>query len=456
VLPTKQRVYVTGLGVVSTVGCDAKQFWQRLQTGSAHVEATPGHWRNFYSASSQIWSPLPDPQFADYGLSRTDRLLLSKAAQIGLVAATQAAASAKWEPSAVGASQGVGSPQVSGKKRAGVFVGTGLGGAPAPFDNYGAHLLGGFRQQLQARVEADPEDATAAALLSGLEGHPRVNPMVICQTMPNALAAQIAIRFGVQEHVETTCAACASGTIAIGKAFRAIQRGELDVALAGGIEHLGDRAGGVFMGFDRLNTLAKPFREMGSENRPFDAERRGFLFSEGGAGIAFLESEASLHTRGGEPLAEVLGFAETNDAYSIAAISDEQNAIEPMFRQVLLDAGLKAGDIDYINAHGTGTQINDRVEGRILERMFGRRPWVNSTKSILGHTIGASGALEFVVAVLSLQHQAVHPCLNLEDPIVDLNFTLQGGAAPIQTVLTHSFGFGGHNAALVLARVEPV
>ena len=113
-------------------------------------------------------------------------------------------------------------------------------------------------------------------------------------------------------------------------------------------------------------------------------------------------------------------------------------------------------DVDAINAHGTGTQINDRVEGRILERMFGKRPWVNSTKSILGHTIGASGALEFVVAVLSLQHQAVHPCLNLEDPIVDLNFTLQGGAVPIQTVLTHSFGFGGHNAALVLGRVEPV
>jgi 3-oxoacyl-[acyl-carrier-protein] synthase II len=274
--------------------------------------------------------------------------------------------------------------------------------------------------------------------------------------MPNALAAQIAIRFGVQGHVETTCAACASGTIAIGKAFRAIQRGELDVALAGGIEHLGDRAGGVFMGFDRLNTLAKPFREMGSENRPFDAERRGFLFSEGGAGMAFLESEASLHTRGGHPLAEVLGFSETNDAYSIAAISDEQNAIEPMFRQVLLDAGLKPEDIDYINAHGTGTQINDRVEAKILERIFGKRPWVNSTKSILGHTIGASGALEFVVAVLSLKHQAVHPCLNLEDPISDLNFTLQGGAVPIQTVLTHSFGFGGHNAGLVLGRGDPL
>ena len=188
-LPTKQRVYVTGLGVVSTVGCDAKQFWQRLKTGSPHVEATPGHWRNFYSSSSRIWSPLTDPQFADYGLSRTDRLLLSKAALIGLVAATQAAESANWVPSTVGPSLEVGSPLVSTKRRAGVFVGTGFGGAPAPFDNYGAHLLGGFRQQLQAQVHADSGDATAAALLTGLEEHPRVNPLVICQTMPRFASA---------------------------------------------------------------------------------------------------------------------------------------------------------------------------------------------------------------------------------------------------------------------------
>ena len=437
---------------MSSIGCDIDSFWTRLIAGAAEVAEIPPRWRQFYKPASHTWSPLMEPNYAASGLSKTDRLLLSKAAQIGLLAARQAAAQAHWAQEATTAP----APRIAFYDRAGVFIGTGLGGAPAPLDNYAAHLLSGFRPQLSDHVQQHPDDTLAGALLTGLLNHPRVNPMVFCQTMPNALAAQISIQFGVRGSVDTTCAACTSGTIALGKAFRAIQRGELDVALAGGIEHLGDRAGGVFMGFDRLGALAKPYREIGSENRPFDADRSGFLFSEGGAAIAFLESETSLKSRGQRAIAEIIGYAESHDAHSIAAISEDQNAITPMLRKALLDANLEASDIDYINAHGTGTQLNDQIEARIIERMFGARPLINSTKSILGHTVGAAGAFEFIVAALSLQRQAVHPCLNLENPITDLNFSIAGGAATLQTALTQNFGFGGHNAALVLRRAEPL
>jgi len=272
--------------------------------------------------------------------------------------------------------------------------------------------------------------------------------------MPNSIAANLAIRWGVRGAADTSCAACASSTIAIGKAYRAIQRGELDLAIAGGAEHLSDRAGGVFMGFDRLQTLAKPYQGLGTENRPFDRDRSGFLFSEGGAGFAVLESGDSLLRRGARAIAEVVGFAETTDAFSIASIKDGYNAIDEMISRTLADADIAPEQIDYINAHGTGTEINDAVEGGILARKFGRKPRVNSTKSLLGHTIGAAGALEFAVTALSLERQAIHLCRNLDNPVADLEFSMTSGPASIEYALTQSFGFGGHNAGLILHRAD--
>lgn len=443
------RVYITGIGVCAGVGTGPDAFFEGCLSGPALVEPVPSSWTLFHKPQSHSWTRLPEPDYQAVGLRKADQLLLAKPALLGLLCSHQALAGAGFTPA-----DGVGMPVPDFERdRFGVSIGTGLGAAQAPFDNYLAHVLSPLRPTLEALASDSESDIPAAELLAQLRRHPRVNPMVICQTMPNAIAANIAIRVGAQGPCRTAAAACASGTVAIGDAFKAIQRGQLDASLAGGVEHLGDATGAVFMGFDRLQTLARPRHPAGSENRPFDAERSGFLFSEGGAAVMLLESETSVARRGVAPLAEIVGYAETCDAHSIAALSADSNAIAAMLGNALRDAGIGAEQVDYVNAHGTATEVNDRVEAELIARRFPHGPIVNSTKSILGHTIGAAGALECAVTALSLAHQKVHACANLENPIADLAFCTRSGPATLEHAISQSFGFGGHNAALVLRRV---
>ena len=453
---TRQRVFVTGLGAVTSAGVGVDELWRACLECANFANPTPLAWSRYYTPSSRVWAPLVEPDYRAFGIKKSEELLLSKPALIGIVASQLALNAAGLELTTD--KTPAGGHQIHGvlPGRIGVFIGTGLGGARSPFDNYAAHLLGGLKPRLRLLAEAHPDDALVQELSDALKAHPRVNPMVICQTMPNALGANIALRFNAQAAVETFCAACASGTVALGKAYRALQNGEMDVAFAGGIEHLSDRAGGVFMGFDRLQTLATPLDAIGSENRPFDAERRGFLFSEGGAGIAILETGDSVRQRGAEAqvVAEIVGFGQSNDAFSIAAVSPTQNTYAQMLQNALADAALSPASIDYINTHGTATALNDATEADFIERTFGRRPFLNSTKSILGHSIGAAGALECIATALSLKHQTVHGSRNLTNPIADLNFATETCQAPLKYALTQNFGFGGHNAALVLKQFE--
>lgn len=451
-----QRVFLTGLGAVSAAGVGVDALWGACTESANLATPTPEIWTRYYASTSRVWAPLVEPDFRAFGIRKSEELLLSKPALIGIVASQMAIEAAKFELTTEVNSAGPHILQGVHPSRIGVFIGTGLGGARSPFDNYATHLLGGMKPKLRELSEADPADALAHELFEALKAHPRVNPMVICQTMPNALGANIALRYGAQAVVETFCAACASGTVALGKAYRALRNGEIDVAFAGGIEHLSDRAGGVFMGFDRLQTLATPLGEIGSENRPFDAERRGFLFSEGGAGIAILETGDSIKRRGVQQqvVAEIVGFGQSNDAFSIAAVSPTRNTYAQMLRNALADAELSPASIDYINTHGTATALNDSTEADFIGRTFGRRPFLNSTKSILGHSIGAAGALECIITALSLKHQTIHGSRNLTNPIADLNFAIETCRASLDYAISHNFGFGGHNAALVLKRFE--
>jgi 3-oxoacyl-[acyl-carrier-protein] synthase II len=445
------RVVITGAGVISSAGQSIDEFWENCLRGVSLAQDIPEHWLHYYQPRSKVWAPLPSCDYAKFGITRTERILLSTPALIGLCASYQATQNAGLETDSAGKIAKLGT-----ETRMSVHIGTGLGAAHSPFDNYATHLISGLKPKLLELQATYPDDPLVRDLLAGLKAQPRVNPLVICQTMPNALAANISLRLGVRGAVETSCAACASGTVAIGKAFRAIKAGETDIAIAGGVEHLGDRTGSVFMGFDRLQTLASPYQGLGTENRPFDQNRSGFLFSEGGAAILVLESLDSAVKRGqaSQILAEVVGFGQTSDAHSIAAISADNNAIRGMLDRALGDACVKPADIDYINAHGTGTEINDRVESGFISQTFPQRPLVNSTKSILGHTIGAAGAFEAITTAMSLHRQMVHPSRNLRDPIADLNFPLSAVPADLRLALTHNFGFGGHNAGLVLQRYE--
>jgi 3-oxoacyl-[acyl-carrier-protein] synthase II len=269
-------------------------------------------------------------------------------------------------------------------------------------------------------------------------------------SMPNACASNLGIKLNITGVNSTVCSACAAGTVAVGHGFRAISTGQLDMAFVGGAENMNDDFGAIFRGFDSIGALARNYDNPQVANRPFDTLRSGFLFSQGGAAILVLEELDRARQRGAPVLAEIIGFFETCDAHNIMVLDQSGLQIERMLRMLLQEAGLEPGEVDYINAHGTGTQVNDETESLVIERIFGRKPLVNSTKSLIGHTIGASGAIEALVAACSIYHQTTHACKNLHQPLRDLNFVKEVKKYPIRTALSQSFAFGGQNAGIAL------
>ncbi len=341
--------------------------------------------------------------------------------------------------------------------RVGVYLGTGLGGGVSFLQNHTHHLLQRARAVLKTYVAEKAPSAhrdELEGILDLLSHGLRFNPFEVSMVMPNAAAAVLGIRYGLTGPNETYCVACASGTIAVGNAWRAVRAGRVDMAVTGGCEYFGDEHGHIFRSFDVAGTLVRDCTDPERANRPFDKKRSGFLFSQGGAAVLILEELGHALRRGATPIAEIVGFAQTFDAHSIMALAPSGEQIERMIRLALAEAGVQAEEVDYINAHGTGTQNNDAIEAEVIERVFGRRPLVNSTKSLLGHTIGASGAFEALVTALSLRDGTTHVCKNLEDPVRELNFVREVGPRALRVGLTQSFAFGGHNAALVLRRYE--
>ena len=326
--------------------------------------------------------------------------------------------------------------------RCGVFVGTGMAGIASFAFNQAFHCFSPIKERLGVGSPAEPLLRMPA----------RFNPFAVSQIMPNATAAAIGIKYSLTGPNNTFANACAAGTVAIGNGFRAIRSGRCDLAITGGAEYLADEFGGVFRGFDLAKTLVRDCGIPEKANRPFDKNRSGFLFAEGGAAMLILESKEHADSRGAVPIAEVAAFAESFDAYSMMALDPGAGPIKAMIRDALDEAGLTPAHIDYVNAHATGTQINDEIEARGIDEIFGKKPSVNATKSLVGHAIGASGAIESAVTALSIRDQAVHACKNLDDPVRDLNFVTSPGQREIRAALKNSFAFGGHNAALVFVR----
>jgi 3-oxoacyl-[acyl-carrier-protein] synthase II len=242
--------------------------------------------------------------------------------------------------------------------------------------------------------------------------------------------------------------------MAIGRAFRAIRDGECDAALAGGSECLRDPWGAAFRSFDAVGALAHGDFAKERINRPFDEKRSGFLFSEGGCAVLVLEELGAALARGAPRLCEVRGYGEASDAHDLMAVEPSGAQVRRAIAACLADAGLDGEDVGYVNAHGTGTPSNDGVEAEAIAAVVGRQALVSSTKSLLGHTLGASGALEAVVTALTLRDQVVHPTLNLEQPIADLPFPTAPTRARVEHAISQSFAFGGHDAVIALSRVE--
>jgi 3-oxoacyl-[acyl-carrier-protein] synthase II len=413
---TRTRVVITGLGAITALGSSVEKLWDGLINGRSGIrkitlfDPTP--------LPCQIAGEIPDFDIKDYMPIKEARRQ-SRSGQIGFAAATQAFNDA-------GFSETMPEPE-----RAGVVFGTAMGGLERLIDGIDV-----YRE-------------------SGLE---RVNPFVLPSGIPNIAAFLISQKFQCLGPNTTIVTACATGTQTIGEGTEYIRRGLADTMIVGGTEALVRDFS--IVGFAAMRALPTNYNDDPSRaSRPFDANREGFVFSEGAAAMV-LESLDHALARGAKIYAEVLGYASSTDGYHIAAPEpDGKGAIRTM-QWAIRDANISPDDIDYINAHGSSTPLNDTIETNAIKSIFGERAYkipVNSTKSMLGHAMGASGTLEAIACTLQINHGMLHPTINYEtpDPDCDLDYVPnQAREYKINLALSNSFGLGGQNACLVIKRYE--
>lgn len=412
----QDRVVVTGLGAVTPLGNDVPTYWAGLVAGRSGVGPISA-----YDPTGQkvrIAAEIKDLDVTGLlgpkQVRRTDRF-----AQVALIAADQAVADAGLEFGDSGNNRNVA-----------VVLGTAVGGITTLLEN--ADIL---RER----------------------GARRVSALMVPMMMSNAAAGEIAIRYGLHGLTLSVASACATGTHAIGEAARLIRTGAASVVICGGSD-----AGMhplALAALSNMQAVSHRNDEPERASRPFDADRDGFVLGEG-AGVLVLESLTQAQKRGAHTYAEVVGYGASTDAFHITAPDEEGAGAVLSMKLALQDAGLDPADIDYINAHGTSTPLNDAVETRAIHEVFGEHAFripVSSTKSMIGHLLGAAGAVEVIACIKSLQTGIIHPTVNYTtpDPDCDLDY-VPNRAREIhpRTALSNSFGFGGHNGTIILAAWE--
>ena len=418
-----RRVAVTGIGVISPLGNDSGIFFDNLARGRSGIVALPA------PTSTPAGRPvLRNPRNQIGGAAAFDGAryfpapklrMLDRVSQFALVAAAQAVRDADLVFDG------------PGRRRAGVFVGTGMGGAQTTEDGY----------------------FTLYA-----EGSDRVKPYSVLMAMTNAAASWIGIEYGLLGPNLTYSTGCSSSAVAIGEAARRIATGEVDLMIAGGSE--APLNYGTLVAWDALKTLATADpSDVGSSCRPFAKDRTGLVLGEG-ASIVVLEDWEHARTRGARVHAELVGYGLCTDSAHITRPSVEGQAAA--MRQALESAAMRPDEIDYINAHGTGTLANDAVETAAIKNVFGAQAFripVSSTKSMHGHLLGAAGALEFVASILALEQQTIPPTLNLHvpDPECDLDYVpgVARTGVKLAAAMSSSFAFGGTNAVLICRATPP-
>ena len=406
------RVFITGLGFVTPHGRDPEQVFERLYRGESAIRLT-----RTGTAEMGADHPLATVDFEPGDLiPKIQALFQARFAQMAVVAAHGALASA-------------GIPREGDALRdAGVYVGTGVGGTEVIQEGYRVYYEKGSR---------------------------RTKPSSVPMVMANAAASHISMTFGIRGPSQTYAIACSSSAVSIGEAFRAVRDGYLDIALAGGTEAMLND--GSMMVWERVGALASLHPD-GAEatSRPFDLGRRGFVLGEGSV-MLVIESEERAAARGATPIAEIVGYGASSDAHNLLEpLADGQRLA---MLGALRDAGIEREQVGYVNAHATGTPTGDAVEIEAIKEAFGghaRRLAISSTKSMHGHLVGATGALECAITALALKHRRIPPTANLTDPdpACDLDCVpLVGREAPsLEVAISNSFAFGGSNATLVLKR----
>jgi len=426
----RRRVVVTGLDVVTPIGSEVEAFWKAALAGVSGVRRIT-HF-DPEGLPTQIAAALDDRALIEEFRAEAS---LDAHEPRGVVVGVRAARGAV---AAAGAGQALASP------RAGVFVGT-------SGERHDLRELGAIAYASRADVGR----VTPAGFVN--EFARRAAAKAFYRTWPQYLAARLAGHFGIEGPTATIQTACTSSAQAIGEAYRAIRRGAIDVALAGGAECI--VAPIEVQLFCLLGVMSRQNANPETASRPFDARRDGFVIGEG-AGFLILESADHARRRGAPAIAEVAGYGTTCDAYRVTdEAPDGRGAIGAM-RRALDDAGLAPRDVDYVNAHGTSTPMNDRVETAAIKTVFGSeasRLLVSSTKSMIGHTISAAGAIELATTVLAVRDQIAPPTINyrVPDPECDLCYVPNTSvAARIRAAISNSFGFGGHNDCLLVREIE--
>jgi len=410
-----RRVVVTGISVVTSLGCEIGDFWDNLCAGKSGV----GLIKRFDVAEFKVRfggeiSDFCSQDHMDLDVKEIRRL--DRFVEFGLVSADKAIKSSGIDFSTMD------------PFRCGVLVGSGIGG------------LNEIEQQHSTLYSKGPA---------------RVSPFMIPKLMVNAASGNISVKWGLRGPNSAVATACASATNAIGDAFRMIQTGMADLMITGGSEAALTPMG--LSGFARMKALSTRNDAPEEASRPFDKGRDGFVLAEG-AGMMVLEEYEHAKARGAYILAEILGYGMTADASHITAPDPEGRGASRAMKAALDDAELNTDQIQYINAHGTSTPLGDKAETTAIRTVFDThadRLAVSSTKSQLGHLLGASGGVEFIVCVLALQNQVVPPTINLDDqdPDCDLDYVPnEAQNRNVDYVLKNSFGFGGHNACLVVGK----
>jgi 3-oxoacyl-[acyl-carrier-protein] synthase II len=412
-MASSRRVVITGMGVVTSLGESLKSFWSAVCAGQSGVGPLTlfdtTEFKVHFAGEVRGWDPV-----AHFGVKEARHL--DRFAQFALVAAAAAVEDAGIDFSSL-------DPETCG-----VIIGSGIGG------------LNEFESQHSTMIHKGPS---------------RISPFTIPKLMVNAGSGQISIRWGLRGPVSAIATACASAANAIGDAFRLIQHGQADVMVTGGSEaaitHMG------LGGFAAMRALSTRNDEPHRASRPFDRDRDGFVMGEG-AGVLILEAEELARARRARIYAEVLGYGTSADGWHITAPDEQGRGAARAMRRCLRDANLPPQTVDYINAHGTSTPLGDLAETLAMKDVFGphaAKLQISSTKSQLGHLLGASGGVELIASALAIHTNVLPPTINLDHPGegCDLDYIPNvAREARVNYAMSNSFGFGGHNASLLIGR----
>ncbi len=419
-----RRVVITGLGMVSPLGADVATTWKNILAG----ESGAGPITKFDASdlSTRIAFEVKRGDGSngtlniDQWVDAKDQRRFDDFIQYALIAAKQAVADAKYE-----------AKTPDEQYRAGVMVGSGIGGLPSIYDT---------------------------SILLKEKGPRRISPFFIPGSLINLASGLISINMGFKGPNSAVVTACSTGSHAIGDAARIIMMDDADVMIAGGAEACISRLG--IAGFIACKALSHNFNDTPTKaSRPYDKDRDGFVMGEG-AGVVVLESLEHAKARGAHIYAEVIGYGMSGDAYHVTAPSEDGDGAFRCMQMALRRAKISPDEIDYVNAHGTSTPLGDEIELKAVERMLGNTApnlSMSSTKSAIGHLLGAAGAVEAIFSVLAIRDNICPPTLNLDNPSVETAIDLVPKLAkkkPVNTVLSNSFGFGGTNASLIMRRLE--